>query len=117
MIIHYFLVEFGTSGDLYCVGCTGNKEKLLKYWQSQSRDVRYLNRQDTKDLEEERKVFAKVNERPYKPKKVKTGRKIEGIGTIISCKFYCDAFNSLPRSRFIPVVDERYKIIEPVRND
>lgn len=45
----FFLVEFGTTGELYKVGCTGDKNKLRDYWYSISRDVRYYRKQDTND--------------------------------------------------------------------
>lgn len=101
MIIHYFLVEFGNSGDLYKVGCTGDKSKLLEYWYPISRDVRYYRERNTED-----KVFGTK-------RKVKLGRSIGNIGNIVSCDFFCDFPQSIDRSKRLRVFDERY----PFYND
>ncbi len=115
MVIHYFLVEFGNTGELYDIGCIGDKDTLLQYWQNLSRDVRYKGSEDVTRLEEERKIYAEEMGRNYKPKKIRLGKEIKGVGQIVSCKFYCDRDQSLEHSRFLPKTDERYTFIEPIK--
>ena len=91
-------MEFGKTGELYKVGCTGNKANLLDYWYSISRDVRYYRKQDTND-----KIFG-INH------KVRLGRKIGNIGHVVSCDFFCDFAQSIDRSKRLRVFDERYPI-------
>ena len=93
-------MEFGTTGELYKVGCTGDKNNLRDYWYSISRDVRYYRKQDTND-----KIFG-VN------RKVRLGRKIGNIGHVVSCDFFCDFAQSIDRSKRLRVFDERYPVYE-----
>lgn len=103
MIIHHFLVEFGTSGEIYDVGCIGDKDELLKYWYNVSRDVRYKCKRDT-----ERNADGSLKN---KPKAIKSQRKLGNAGYAVSCKFYCDFPQSIPRSKRFKIFDERYKLI------
>lgn len=91
-------MEFGTTGELYKIGCTGDRDKLLAYWYSISRDVRYYRRLDTED-----KIFGTNN-------KVKLGRKIDDIGHVVSCDFFCDFPQSIDRSKRLKIFDERYPV-------
>lgn len=116
MVIHYFLVEFGTTGELYSIGCVGDKEKLLQYWYGISRDVRYQHCIDTDEREKERVLKAKQYKREYRgPKKIKLGRMIGDFGRILTCKFYCDKTQSITRSRRLKVFDKRYKRFDKPR--
>lgn len=91
LIIHYFLVEFGHTGELYDIGCVGDKNALLNYFYSVSRDVRYKKQKEsTKDV----KLWRQIGQNEY----------------IVSCKFYCDSCQSLGRSRKLTIRDERYTV-------
>lgn len=91
MIIHYFLVEFGHTGELYDIGCVGNKELLKNHFYGISRDVRYKRQ---KECEKEPKLRKQIGPNEY----------------IVSCKFYCDSCQSLGRSKKMSVFDERYSV-------
>lgn len=66
MLVHYFVVDFGNSGDFYNIGVLGeDKDKIADYLKQDSRNVRYL-----KSCE----------------RKKKTGKDI-GVGIIISCRY------------------------------
>lgn len=65
-MVHYFVVDFGNSGDFYNIGVLGDdKHKIEEYLKEQSQNVRYL-----KSCE----------------RKKKTGKNI-GVGIIVSCRY------------------------------
>lgn len=65
-MVHYFVVDYGNTGDFYNVGVLGeNKDLIEEYLKTQSRNVRYL-----KSCE----------------RKKKTGKDIGG-GIIVSCRY------------------------------
>lgn len=65
-MVHYFVVDYGNTGDFYNVGVLGeNKDLIEEYLKTQSRNVRYL-----KSCE----------------RKKKTGKDI-GVGIIVSCRY------------------------------
>ena len=42
-MVHYFVVDYGNTGDFYNVGVLGeNKDLIEEYLKTQSRNVRYL---------------------------------------------------------------------------
>lgn len=65
-MVHYFVVDYGNTGDFYNVGVLGESKDLIEeYLKTQSRNVRYL-----KSCE----------------RKKKTGKDI-GVGIIVSCRY------------------------------
>ena len=65
-MVHYFVVDYGNTGDLYNIGVLGEDKGLIKqYLMKDSRNVRYL-----KSCE----------------RKKKTGKDI-GVGIVISCRY------------------------------
>ena len=90
--VHYFLVEFGDSGELYDVGAVGDKEVIMNYLYRISRCVMY---KQTKEMLQ---------------KKIK-GTNIIGDIIFTSCKFYCDMFQSFSRSKRIYFEDQRRECV------
>ena len=42
-MVHYFVVDYGNTGDLYNIGVLGDDKDLIKeYLMTESRNVRYL---------------------------------------------------------------------------
>lgn len=91
MIVHYFLVEYGHTGELYILGCVGDADTIKNRLYSLSRDVRFMM-----DKEREDKIRGSSD-------------LLKGDGLVVSCKFYCDKFNSITRSRRLRWKDERYE--------
>lgn len=65
-MVHYFVVDYNNTGDLYNIGVLGeDKEAIREYLMKQSRNVRYLKSAN---------------------RKKNTGKDI-GVGIIISCRY------------------------------
>ena len=79
-MVHFFVIDYGDTGEFYNVGIDGcTKEEAEKYFQQQSRNVRFLK---------------SVESRKYKM------YKDVGIGKIFYCKFLPSAPKGLtPDSR------------------
>lgn len=90
--IHYFLVDRYNDGDLYSIGCIGDKDKIEQYFQSISNEVIFTE-------SKQYKLSRKTRLMAHKP--------IPG-GTIVSCHFYCDRNQSHARSRRLFNYDKRY---------
>lgn len=91
MIIHYYLADIANDGDLYLLGVSGNdSNEILDYLESQYREVIYL---ETKEKNKRNRKY---------------GSKEIPCGTIVTCKFYCDRYQSLVRSKKILKHDRRF---------
>lgn len=91
MIIHYYLADIASDGDLYLLGVSGNdSNEILDYLESQYREVIYL---ETKEKNKRNRKY---------------GSKEIPCGTIVTCKFYCDRCQSLVRSKKILKHDRRF---------
>lgn len=102
MIVHYFLVDYGNSGDIYDIGCVGDLDALKKYWQGISRDVRYKYTQELHEFNEN-----------GKPRRLPKGYgKLGNAGYAVSCKFFCEFPQSITRSMRLKYFDERYKFVD-----
>lgn len=92
-MIHYFLVDLYNSGELFSVGCIGNKDEIQQYFYDHCQEV----------------IFIESKDKPKKTKRrTKMGKQEHPWGRIISCHYVCDRYQSLPRSRRIYGLDERY---------
>ena len=91
MIIHSYLADIASDGDLYLLGVSGNdSNEILDYLESQYREVIYL---ETKEKNKRNRKY---------------GSKEIPCGTIVTCKFYCDRYQSLVRSKKILKHDRRF---------
>lgn len=102
MVVHYFLIDFGNSGDIYDVGCVGDLEALKQYWYGISRDVRYKYTKELHDTDEKGK----------KRRMPKGHGKLGNAGYAVSCKFFCEFPQSITRSKRMRWFDERYKFVD-----
>lgn len=93
-MIHYFIVDYGDSGNYYYIGIICDSKVVAEgYLQQYSKDVRYHESVE------------------IKKKKITTIRRIP-IGTICYCKFICDKCSTFSKSYYDYVLpDSRHKVI------
>lgn len=81
-MVHYFLCDYGNSGNYYCIGIICDSKVVAgEYLRQYSKDVRYHESGAIKN------------------KKITTIRRIP-IGTICYCKFICDKYQTSSKNYY-----------------